>query len=103
MFVRLTFLSTLPENKDELKRIFTEEVVPIVRQQKGNLNVMLLEPTNMAENYISLTEWENKSDGDAYEASGTYRKLVDKIKNLVARQPELKTYNAVVVGSMTAV
>ena len=103
MHVRLTFLSILPENKDELKRIYTEEVVPIVRQQKGNLNVMLLEPTNTAENYISLTEWESKSDGDAYEASGTYRKLVDKVKDLVNRQPELKTYNAEVVGSMTTV
>ncbi|MBD0289117.1 MAG: antibiotic biosynthesis monooxygenase, partial [Flavisolibacter sp.] len=92
-----------PENKDELKRIYTEEVVPVVRQQKGNLNIMLLEPTNMTDSYISVTEWENKADGDAYESSGTYRRLVDKVKDMVAKPPELKTYDAVMVGSMSTV
>ncbi|MBD0276651.1 MAG: antibiotic biosynthesis monooxygenase [Flavisolibacter sp.] len=103
MHVRLTFLSFLPEYKEEVKRIYLEEVVPVVRQQKGNLNVMLLEPTNMTDSYISITEWENKADGDAYESSGTYRNLVDKVKEHIARQPELKTYNAITVGSMSAV
>lgn len=100
MFVRLTFINVSPESRDEVKRIYNEEVVPVVRQQKGNINIMLLEPTNDADDYISVTEWESQADGDAYEAGGTYRAMVDKVKDKFTRKPELKTYTTETVGSL---
>ena len=103
MYVRLTFINFLPENKEEAKRIYKAEIVPVVRQQKGNLNIILLEPANEADDYISITEWETKADGDAYESSGTYRRLVDLVKDKFTKRPELKTYTAEIVGSMSAV
>lgn len=93
MFARLTFIKTSLENSDTVKRIYNQEIVPVVRSQRGNIGCWLLEPTNASDDYISLTEWTSSTDADAYEATGTYRMLVDKIKDYYTAKPVLKTYN----------
>ena len=93
MFARLTFISVQPESIDELKRIYNEEVVPVVKSQKGNIGVWLLEPTDSADDFISLTEWRSEAQANTYESSGTYRELVNKLKDKYKSKPVLKTYN----------
>jgi len=94
MFVRLTYLNFLPEKIEEAKRIYTKEIVPVVKQQKGNLDCRMLEPVDMADEYISMTVWESKEDSDAYHSSGIYRQLVDKVRHLYAKDPVLKVYSS---------
>jgi heme-degrading monooxygenase HmoA len=94
MVVRLTRFSLSPEKAAEAKRIYQQEVVPEIKKQKGNTNVMLLEPTDGSNEYISVTVWEDKSDAEAYESSGKYKQMVDKIKGLITDQPILRTYNS---------
>jgi heme-degrading monooxygenase HmoA len=94
MFARLTFLDIQPEHHDELRRIFNEEVIPVVRKQKGNIGIWLMEPTDLlSTEYISLTEWISAEDADSYDSSGTYKSLVDKLKSMYKSKPVLKTYN----------
>jgi heme-degrading monooxygenase HmoA len=94
MFARLTFINLKQNKIDEFKSIFNEEVVPAVKNQKGNLGIWLLEPTDINEDYISLTEWVSKADAEAYDSSGTYKALVNKIReDLYKSKPFLKTYN----------
>jgi heme-degrading monooxygenase HmoA len=93
MFARLTYLSIQTEYLDEVKKIYNEEIIPVVKSQKGNIGIWLLEPTNSEDEFISLTEWISKADADAYESSGTYRMLVDKVKDRYKNKPVLKTYN----------
>ena len=94
MFVRLTFVKFAPESVTEAKRIFRTEVVPVVRKQKGNIGIRLLEPGELSDDFISVTEWETQADADAYSASGTYKQLVDLLKGLYAKAPVLKTYHS---------
>lgn len=98
MYARLTFAKTLPEQFDRLRKIYNEEIVPAVRQQKGFMNIILLEPTDKAEDFISMTQWENKEFADQYEASGLYKELVGKLKDLLVKEPVLKTYAFEKVG-----
>jgi heme-degrading monooxygenase HmoA len=94
MFARLTFIDIMPEHHEELRRIFNEEVIPVVRKQKGNIGIWLMEPTDMVSTeYISLTEWISAEDAESYDSSGTYRSLVDKLKSMYKSRPVLKTYN----------
>ncbi len=92
MFARLTFIRVQPESIEELKRIYNEELAPVVKSQKGNIGAWLLEPTDSADDFISLTEWISESEANAYESSGTYRTLVDKLKDKYKNKPSLKTY-----------
>jgi len=102
MFARLTFIDILPEHQDELKKIFNEEIIPAVRAQKGNIGIWLLEPTDITNEYISLTEWISAADADLYDSSGTYQKLVDKVKPMYKSRPILKTYNIAETKLVTA-
>ncbi|MFL5747868.1 MAG: antibiotic biosynthesis monooxygenase family protein [Niastella sp.] len=92
MIVRLTYLSFLPQNVEQAKKLFREEIVPIVKVQKGNLDCRMLEPLDNSDEYISMTTWESQADSDAYESSGKYQELVDKVKNDFAKKPVLKVY-----------
>jgi len=100
MLARLTHLKFLPEHSDQIRKIYNEEVIPVVKSQKGNNDVMLLEPVDKSDDYISLTMWNSKADADAYEASGTYNKLVDKVRSMLTKEPVLKTYNYEEVSEM---
>jgi len=93
MFARLTLIKIAAENAENLKRVYNDEIVPAVRSQKGNIGCWLLEPTNNADEYVSLTEWMSSTEANAYEASGMYRTLVEKIKDYYISKPVLKTYN----------
>ncbi|MDB5223126.1 MAG: Antibiotic biosynthesis monooxygenase [Chitinophagaceae bacterium] len=92
MVVRLTRFSVSPDKAQEAKNVYQQEVVLEVKKQKGNTNVMLLEPADGSDEFISITGWENKADAEAYESSGKYKELVGKIKGLIG-QAVLKTYN----------
>jgi heme-degrading monooxygenase HmoA len=92
MIVRLTFISFLPQNAQQGKNIYNEQVVPVVRTQKGNLDCRLLEPVEKTDEYISMTTWETKADADAYHSSGVYRDLVEKVRKDFAKDPTLKVY-----------
>lgn len=93
MLVRLTFVNFLIGKLEEGKRIYHDELMPVVRQQKGNLDCRLLEPIDDSDDYISMTVWETKEDADAYHASGIYRDLVDKIQAIYSKNPVLKVYS----------
>lgn len=94
MYARLTFIEIDPKNGKELSEIYNTEIVSAVREFKGLQDVYLLEPADGSGEVISITTWKSKADADEYENSGTYRKLVDKLKDKYLSKPVLKTYNA---------
>ena len=92
MIVRITYLSFLPEKIDEAKKIYHNELAPVVKRQPGNFDCRLLEPVDISDDYISMTVWDNEEDADAYQASGIYKELVDKVRALYSENPVLKVY-----------
>jgi len=97
MIVRLTYLSFLPQNLVQAKRIYYDEVIPTVKKQKGNIDCRLLEPIDKNDEYVSMTTWDTKADADAYESSGVYRNLVDRVRKDFAKPPVLKVYMSEII------
>jgi heme-degrading monooxygenase HmoA len=95
MIARLTSFGVHPRDTEQLRKIYNEEIIPIVRAQKGNMGAWLLEPVDEDDDYISLTEWISLADAVAYETSGTYHELVEKAIDKFTNGPVLKTYSAV--------
>jgi len=52
----------------------------------------MLESVDAPGDSISLTAWDSQEDAEAYEQSGTYKELVDKIRNYITAPPEFSTY-----------
>jgi heme-degrading monooxygenase HmoA len=94
MIVRLTSFNIIPNKVEELTQLYNQEIVPFVKKQKGNLDCRLLEPMNKADDYISMTVWEDKNAADAYHSGGAYRQQVEKVKQFFTNNAVLKTYKA---------
>lgn len=94
MIVRLTYFSTSPDKVEKMRKVYTDEAMPVVRSQKGNLDCKLLEPVNNNDQFISMTVWDNKEDADAYQSTGVYKKLVDRVREFFSGDPVLKVYHA---------
>ena len=93
MYVRLTYLNFLPEKINKAKNYYDNEVVPAVKKQKGNIDCLLLEPANKGDDHISMTLWENKEDANAYQSSGLYKSLVEKLRDSYSKEPVLRVYS----------
>ena len=92
MFVRLTFFKLAPGKSREVRKIYHEQIMPLVKKQKGNLSARLLEPTNRADDFISITEWKTRADAEAFGNSGKYEKLLAHLEPFLTKEHVLKNY-----------
>lgn len=93
MYVCLTFCKFLPGSIREVRRIYYEEIAPILRKQKGNIYALLMEPADKSDDFISITQWKTKHDADTYEYSGLYKRFLSKLDAYFIKAPAIKTYN----------
>ncbi len=68
MFVRLTHFTLPPEKVNEIKKVYYEDIAPVIKQQAGIVNVLLLEPLEDSDEFISCTIWNSESDTKAFES-----------------------------------
>jgi heme-degrading monooxygenase HmoA len=92
MFVRLGSFEVVPGKLDELRDTYNRECAPIVRSAPGNVDVYLLEPAEGAGPIVACTIWASEPAAVAYEASGTAKEVVGKVKPFFAGPPTLRSY-----------
>ena len=92
MWVRLIVVMIQPDKMDDFRKIYNEEIVPTVKAQKGNVHVFLMESIDREGEITSFTAWETQEDGDAYERSGTYVEMVNKVRHTFSGTPTLWSY-----------
>ena len=73
-------------------KIYYNEIVPTVKAQKRIIDIFLMELRDKDGEFISLTSWDSKVNGDTYESSGTYPEMVNKVKFAFTAPPTLKSY-----------
>ena len=54
-----------------------EELLQLVRQQKGFISVEVLRPTDDGTAYVILSEWETEDDFRAWEHSPRHQEVMD--------------------------
>ncbi len=79
MYVRLTSMKVEHERTEEFKRIYEAEIVPVLRGVPGCRYAFLVESADEGE-AISVTIWDSKEHADAYEQSGIFDELVEKLR-----------------------
>ena len=80
LFVRIVSPQVRPGKLEEFKRIFREEVIPVVRAAEGCLYAALTETANDSEHPVSLTVWNSLHDAEQYEQSGVFKALTAKVE-----------------------
>jgi quinol monooxygenase YgiN len=80
MCVRIVSAKLKPGKTDEFRKIYTEDVITVLKETQGCLYVYLTENSQHPEEIFSVTLWASKEDAERYEKSGTFAQLVDKTK-----------------------
>lgn len=93
MFVRLTYFNLPSTKAEEITKVYYDEVAPVIHEQPGIVDVMLFEPVQSDDEFISCTIWEKEADTRTFEASDAYPKVFGKIKAATTKPPQQKYYN----------
>ncbi len=88
MYMRLLQLQAKPEELPNLRRFYEAVIVPTLQKTPGCLYACLMQSVQRDEEVISMTLWESPAHASAYEKSGTYQKLLDEARPMLADSTE---------------
>ncbi len=90
MFARNVSLHLKPNSVAEFTRILENEIIPLLRKQKGFQDeITLVAPGGLEAIGISL--WDQKENADAYKLA-TYPQVQKALAKVVEGTPQVQTY-----------
>lgn len=79
-FVRIVALRVDPDRRDEFVSIYTGEIIPALKAQRGCRGVFLAEGAEDPRGMLSITLWSREEDAVRYEMSGEFERLSARLK-----------------------
>jgi hypothetical protein len=90
MFTRSVSMHLKPNNVAEFTRTLENEIIPLLRKQKGFQDeITLVAPEGLEAIGISL--WDQKENAETYNR-GTYRQVLKSLAKVVEGTPQVQTY-----------
>ena len=90
MFARRVSLNLKPNTKAEFAQQLEEEIIPMLRKQKGFRDeITFVVPSGKEAFAISL--WDNKESAEAYNR-GAYLEVTKLLSKVVDGTPQVETY-----------
>lgn len=80
MYVRLTSAMVAPDKLREFQEIYRNEIIPTLQTVSGCRYAFLVDTPGESET-ISVTIWDSKDHADAYEKSGIFESLVERVRH----------------------
>jgi len=96
MFARNVSVHLKPNRVAEFTRTMDQEVIPILRKQKGFQDEITFVTSGGLE-AIGISLWDQREDADAYNR-GTYPKVLKALADVVEGTPRVQIYE---VGNST--
>ena len=90
MFARNVSLRLKPNSVTEFTRIVDNEIIPLLRKQKGFQDEIAFITTGGLE-AIGLSLWDEKENAEAYNR-GTYPEVLKALAKVVEGTPRVQTY-----------
>ena len=91
MFARILEFVPLMEKKDEFIRVVKKEVLPILKNQEGFLEILPLVPEIKTEKVLAVTLWTDKREFERDEKEW-YPRLEQILKPYLTNPSVRKTY-----------
>jgi quinol monooxygenase YgiN len=91
MFARLVEFIPKLEKKEEFVKLVRKEVLPILKEQAGFLEILPLFPENKMDKVITITLWMEKQYAERYERE-VYPKIEEILKPYLTAPVTFKHY-----------
>ena len=90
MFARSVSMNLKANKAAEFTRTINDEVVPLLRKQKGFLDEIVLAVPGKTE-AVGISLWDRKESAETYNRE-TYPQVQKSLENVVEGTPVVKTY-----------
>ena len=84
MYLRITSATVQPGKVETFDNLYRKTIIPALRSVDGFRHAFLIGSTENPQDVLSVTIWESKQKADAYERSGRFAYLVDKVKPMLS-------------------
>lgn len=84
MFARIVEFTPKPEKREEIVNVLRKEVLPILKNQQGFLEILPFVPESKTEKLVTISLWAEKRDAERYE-----REMYPRVENIL--KPYLAT------------
>ncbi|HUN64936.1 MAG TPA: antibiotic biosynthesis monooxygenase [Bacteroidota bacterium] len=81
LFVRIVAPELRPDMAPEFQHIYNTEILPVLRGVPGFRNGYLSRNDADHSKFLSITLWDSGAQAAAYESSGLFRRLTDRMKH----------------------
>jgi quinol monooxygenase YgiN len=85
MYVRIVSHILQKDKIGDFRDIFSEKIIPSLQNTKGCRYAYLVESMHQTNEVISLSIWDSKADAEAYEKSGLFEQLIDKLRPTLSK------------------
>ena len=92
MFTRIVETTARPGKTEELCKVITENVLPILKRQGGFQDEIVLVSNTEPHRLITLSFWNAREDAEHYNRE-TYPKITEMIRNLCEGEPTVRTFD----------
>ena len=92
MFTRVVAVNTKPGKTRELTKSIHEKILPILEDQQGFIDEILLVSDTEPDQILALSFWKSPQDAERYTHE-QYPRINDLISRLVESAPVSRTFN----------
>lgn len=89
MFARHVLVRLKAKSASEFTRLVEKEVIPLLRKQKGFLDMVTFISPDLTE-AVSNSFWETKTDAEAYSRTG-YPEVIKSLERVIEGTPTVGT------------
>jgi quinol monooxygenase YgiN len=87
MIIRIIFFSTTPDDLEKGKKIWDEEMAPLLKKQKGFVKAYRAMAQDEPGGGVMVQLWENKEDEETWRSNSEYQTIIRKVETFI---PELR-------------
>lgn len=93
MFTRIVSMTCKPGQVQQACKTITDNVLPILKKQKGFLDEILLVSTTDPNQLLGMSFWNSREDAEAWNRE-QYQKVRQQVmQEVLASEPILQTYD----------
>ena len=91
MYSRVVSFTVLPDTCELSREIIHEEIIPVLRKQKGMVDLLILQSSDEPNQFIAITFWETSDDAKDYHRD-VYSQLIGLLKSHLDGEAEVRFF-----------
>lgn len=92
MYSRVVSFTVLPDTCELTREIIHEDILPVLRRQKGMVDLLILQSGNEPNQFLAITFWETSDQAKDYHRD-VYSQLIGLLKSHLDGDADVRYFN----------